>query len=593
MNRIATPRRILAVIAAAAVPLAFAGLAIGAFSDAEAGVHRIPAAIVNNDQMVMQTDADGAQQPVLAGRLLVTELTGADSAGFDWTVTNDEAAAEALRDGRVSAVVTVPEDFSRSITSLGSDKPEQASIDIRTDDAHDPLTGAVLQAVSDGMVAAFGQTITQQVLAGMFDSFGQLGDSLGTAAEGARQLGTGVDGLAKGSAEATAGLESLAGGVGGYTQGVSSLSSGLASLDSGAAQLDGVAAAVNDFTGGTASLSAALSRAVAQLSANPSDPVALGTVQAISAQLEQFAAGGGRLASSTSSAIDGVQSGITRSAQGAATLAREGDALHTGATQAHQGSAALTAGAEQLANAAGELAGGLDTAAKAVPSSEGTDAEAAAAALARPVSATVDREHALDSASPAIVTAVAPAALWLGALAVFLVSAPLSHRVLQSSARLGRLVQTRLLPPTLLVAGQAVALTVMIHAAGAAPWSLVPWTLGISLLAAIAFAFIHFALMSLAGRGGLVLSLLALALQLVSSGVVFPRALLAEPFQAIAPWMPMTHFSRALQSVLTGGALTDGLAAAVALAGFAVVGLALGVAGTRSRRAAPTAAFAA
>src|SRR5690606_6328280 len=103
--------RVLALIAAAVVPLAFAGLTMAALSDTEKGLDRIPAAIVNQDEMVTQTGDDGTETMVLAGRLLVTELTGADSPGMDWRLSNAEEAATQLAAGEVYAVLTIPSDF--------------------------------------------------------------------------------------------------------------------------------------------------------------------------------------------------------------------------------------------------------------------------------------------------------------------------------------------------------------------------------------------------------------------------------------------------------------------------------------------------
>jgi putative membrane protein len=78
--------RYAALAAVVLVPFAFAGLFIGAVSQVSHSIADIPAAIVNNDQVVNQTGANGKVTQVLAGRELVTELTGKKSAGFKWTM---------------------------------------------------------------------------------------------------------------------------------------------------------------------------------------------------------------------------------------------------------------------------------------------------------------------------------------------------------------------------------------------------------------------------------------------------------------------------------------------------------------------------
>ncbi len=92
------------------MPLAFAGLYIAALGDAKSGVDKIPAAVVNQDQMVTTTGGDGSTQYVLAGRQLVTELTGTQKSGstksgstapgMDWTITNAADAKKMLASAR-------------------------------------------------------------------------------------------------------------------------------------------------------------------------------------------------------------------------------------------------------------------------------------------------------------------------------------------------------------------------------------------------------------------------------------------------------------------------------------------------------------
>ncbi len=202
--------RIAAIAAVILVPLAFAGLFVGALSQASTAAERIPAAIVNGDTLVYSTAADGTRSPIFAGRQLVTELTGGSSAGgsggFDWTITNRADARKALADGTIDAILTVPKNFSSSILSLRSPNPVRATIAIQTDDAHSYLTGAVAQAVGDGMVTAFGTAITEQYISGIYASVGTLGSSLSTAADGA-------GGLATGATDLSGGLGSLSGGA--------------------------------------------------------------------------------------------------------------------------------------------------------------------------------------------------------------------------------------------------------------------------------------------------------------------------------------------------------------------------------------------
>ena len=187
------------VAAVIAVPLAVAGLMSGALGGAGDNLEQIPAVVVNNDEMVTMTLPDGTEQPVLAGRQLVTELTGPETAGFAWTISNDEEAAELLASGDAYAVLTIPADFSESVTSLSGESPtageprhphrrrarlprrlgravgRRRDVDRLRPRAHDAVPRGLLHATSRRM-----------------------GGSLGDAADGATQLSTGVGSLASG-----------------------------------------------------------------------------------------------------------------------------------------------------------------------------------------------------------------------------------------------------------------------------------------------------------------------------------------------------------------------------------------------------------
>lgn len=579
-----TRRRVAAVIAVLLVPLAFAGLAVGALSAAESGVDRIPAAIVNNDRLVMRTAPDGTQQPVLAGRLLVTTLTGPDSAGFDWLITNAAAAERALAAGDVHAVVTVPDDFSASIASLSSQTPQRAELEIRTDAAHDYLTGAIAETVGQGMVAAFGQSITEQYIAGVFGQVGTVGAALSDAADGASGVADGAESIAAGTGDLQRGLVGYADGIADYTAGVSSLSSGLAALERGAGGLSSLSTGVADYTSGVSSLSAALSGAVAQLQSDPTNPAYLAAVQAITGQLATAAQGGTGLSAQASSAVSGIQSGVTSSAAGARRLAAEGGGLRAGATEIADAAGQLAGGATRLADGASALASGLADGAAQVPAADTSQAAAAADVAARPVQLTAVRDHEVPSLGAAIATLSLPLGLWIGVFAVFLLLRPASRGALTATVGSWRMLRARLALPLAAAAAQAVVLALALHASAGIPWAAAPATLAFSLLIAIAFTAIHGLLVAAFGRWGLLVSLLLLALQLTATGALYPLELLADPFRAVSAWLPLTHAVAGMQAIVSGGAVMAVVGAALALAGFSVVASLLAVVAIRSAR---------
>ncbi|MBN9240227.1 MAG: hypothetical protein BGO97_10975 [Micrococcales bacterium 70-64] len=540
------------IAAVVLVPLAFAGLFVGAVGKGDTALDSIPVAIVNNDSLQTTTAADGTEQNVFAGRQLVTELTG--SKGFDWTITNEKDADAALKAGDVYAVLTVPSNFSTSIMSLFGDDPVKADISIRTDDAHSYLTGSVAQVVGQTMTDTFGKAITAQYIGGIYSSMGELGTSLGQAADGAAQLSSGASQLSSGLSQ--------------YTDGVGSLSYGLSQLDDQTAGLGTLGSSVGTYTSGVTQLSGLLSSV--DLS-SMADAVQKATLQAYLVELSKAAAGGAQLAAGASG-LGALHDGISQAADGAYQLAQTGPAL--------------VDGADGLASGATGLATGLQSGADQIPATDADAAKSSAEVAADPVTLSVSTDNAVSQVGQVVATFFVPLGLWIGALAVFLVLRPVTRRALTSTARNGRLVAAALARASAITGAQALLLTALLHGALGVAWSLLPATLGFSLLTAVAFTAFHYLLTIGLGRAGLVVSLFLLAVQVTSTGGIYPIQLLSTPFQLVSPFLPLTYAVGGMQGIISGGDAGSVVVAALTLLGFGAASVVLALfAIRRTRRA--------
>ncbi|MFB9309365.1 putative membrane protein [Agromyces hippuratus] len=615
------------VAAVVAVPLAVAGLVSGAVGSGGDNLEQIPAVVVNNDEMVTMTLPDGTEQPVLAGRLLVTELTDPETSGFQWTISNDEEAADLLASGDAYAVLTIPSDFSESVTSLSGASPTQANLDIRTDDAHGYLAGSVAQSVGDAMSATFGRELTAQYLEGLYTNLATMGGSLGDAADGATQLSSGAGSLAgglgtlsngvasaaTGAADAASGAHQYAAGVTQYTQGVDAYSQGVDGLNAGlgkmAAETAGLGAlgtGVGGYTSAVDGYSAQLADVTARILANQ-DPAAVpglytelatvsGTLSAVAGQgapLAQGAAGLPALETGISDAAAGAQqladgSGAIRS--GGSELADGANSLATGLDELAGGLGALQGGAADAASGATKLAGGADTLASGLTSGAESataltdiDASKTADVIAEPVTVDATRDHEIAGVGDVIGMLFVPVGLWLGALALFLVFRPFGREALRSTASTGGLVWRTLARAGLIALAQAVAVVLLLHGTMDVSWSLLPQTLAFAALLALVFTSLHAFLTVWLGRAGLLVSLVLVALQLTASGGLYPVEVLSGPYQAISPFLPLTWAVQGMQFIVSGAAGGSVAMAAGVLVVFGLVGV-LGTTLVVSRR---------
>jgi putative membrane protein len=153
------------------------------------------------------------------------------------------------------------------------------------------------------------------------------------------------------------------------------------------------------------------------------------------------------------------------------------------------------------------------------------------------------------SGATRLAPAVIALALWLGALAIYLLRPAFPAGRLREALTARRLTFAGLWPAALVGLAQAVLLVVAAALLGADLAQPIA-TVGIAVLAASAFVAVHQAVVALAGqRRGWLISLGFLALQLVSLGGLLPVATASAPFGALAGILPVPLAAEALRGV--------------------------------------------
>ncbi|MDR0283698.1 MAG: hypothetical protein LBI33_02250, partial [Propionibacteriaceae bacterium] len=268
----------------------------------------------------------------------------------------------------------------------------------------------------------------------------------------------------------------------------------------------------------------------------------------------QVSTGLDTLAAQTPALVDG----IAQSADGASALAAGADALTSGLALVANGSSPLVDGSRQLADG---LAAGLDQ----LP----TYSDADRAALKNVVTSPIDTTDLNGTAGfgDGWTALILLLALWLGALATYLVVRPIRARQLDAAGNSWRLV-AEALAPGLAVAAQAVLTAVVALVVLHLPFVSSLTVAGLLLLAGAVFVVVNFALVAwLKGIGRLVA--VAFAVVTITGGLTT-----ATPgvFTLVRSFSPVTTALDAIQIVIAGG---SGLAAGVlSLLGWLVLGLA-------------------
>ncbi len=488
---------------------------------------------------------------------------------------SDGASSLASAAGEVDAGATTladgADELASGTTELANGAAELASGATELSDAGDTLESGASSVASglDAYAAAISGTSEQAGLAsaaqGLSSALDGAVDSLNASAAQAADSSTCPADV---TSAAQAAIQSTATEV------------GVSATDTQLAYLAQTAATV-----ACQSLSTGLSQAAQALSQQ--DPASgysvTGLASTLSTGLSTLAESGStltdgaaELASGVSqyvSAVDTLADGATELSTGAASVAAGADSLSTGATSLSEGLDSLSQGAQDYAD-------GVAEGASAVPTYTDSERENLASVAAEPV--TTGEDGSIFSSSAAA-GALIILAMWLGALATFVVIRPVTARAIESSRSALAMFATGIWPGLVVAAGATVLLTGI----AASVLDLSTGTLvalaGFTLATAVTFTVIVYALVAAFGGAGrwltVVLAVLGIATTLISGS--------PGMFQAAAAFSPLTPAANGFTAIASGG---GGLGAAVAaLLGWLAAGCALSaVAIQLRRRARPT-----
>jgi len=545
------------ILVALITPVIIVGGLLGALASAGDGLERVPVALVNNDELIRETDDNGEETIIFASKPLVTELVTSEDFSVDWLVTNSEQARELLASGDVYAIVEIPEDFSRAVTTLDSDDPQQATFTIITDSSQSYLAGVLADQVGAALAAGISDEFGSGIMEGLFTAIVDISDGFQETADAAETLASGVEELSDGVGELDSGYEEFDDGLGEFAAGTRSLSDGLDALSEGTAPLGDIASGLSAV------------KASGALRGNPAETN-------LNALIDGLA-----------TAIPELRDGIIELDKGADALADSSVDLEAGSGDIRVGLSDLADGAEQLSDGSREFAGGLAEGAAELGDNTFTTADGdTASVLTNPIVFSGQDRSGDVSLQETLSSVLAPVGMWLVAVLYFLVLPSYSSRVLGSSAKTSTLLSRALRPVIGVVAAWTAIVTLMIHTLGSVSWSSVVITAPLVALTAVSFAALHLAIWVWNPRWLAPLSLGAFVIQIVSLGNLIPLEILPSFYQAVSGLTPLGWSIEALIAAFAGAEDSRLWAPISALVVLTAVSIVLSALSLESRRTA-------
>jgi putative membrane protein len=617
---------------AVALPLILIATLLGVVTTADTAIERIPVALVNNDELVEQTDEDGEEEIILASRPLVTELVSNDDFEVNWVITGSSQAAELLAAGEVYAVLEIPANFSEAVLTLDGDNPEQANFSITTDPSHSYLAGILSDQLGATIASTISAEFGREITAGLFTAIVDLGDGITEAADGAEEVAEATEELADGVSELKDGSEELLDGTNDladgyieyddglteYLDGLRELADGAEELNRGTKDLPDLADGVETYTDGISGLSTLLGvyqkanllggggQTVADLVPGTPSPTGDKTLDDLVTDLSTAAGGGATLSTNVDKAISGVRTGITGLDEGADALAENSYPLEEGSDEIRSGIIDLADGVEEfddgvgdldegtteLAEGMGEFADELSDAASEI-AEEGVEepSDSELDTLMAPINFREDDQPESIGFQETLTSVFVPVALWFVALLGTLRLPALSQRILGSTATTARIVRKSLLPVLGTVAIQAVVAIALMHTLGGLALGDLGWSTLVVSATALGFTAVHYLVWLWRPQLLVSLSVAAGVIQVITLGALIPLEALPGLYQTLGGLSPMAWSADALIAAIAGadtGRVTAGVFGLFALGALSLIlaRLALGQARVRAMRAA-------
>lgn len=171
------PVAMLVVIGVCILPSLYAWFNIAANMDPYSNTKGIKVAIASND-----TGACSDELSLNAGASLIEQLEKNDSLG--WTFVDEDAAIEGVKSGKYYAAIVIPEDFSESLLSIISGKPQNPVLDYYVNEKKNAIApkitdtgaGTIQQEINDTFSNVAAETISNLIIKSVSKVSGNMSD---------------------------------------------------------------------------------------------------------------------------------------------------------------------------------------------------------------------------------------------------------------------------------------------------------------------------------------------------------------------------------------------------------------------------------
>ena len=168
----------LALVAIMLLPLLFGGLFVWSYWDPLGNLYKLPVALVNSDE--------GEH-----GDQVVDELL--EQRPLDFQLVSAEEAKEGIANGTYYLGMEIPTDFSEAVTSVKSEDPHSAKINITLNETNGFIPTVLGDKAGEAVAVAVSNSVGEKVVDQLFVGINTLSQGVQDAADGAGKLDDGAN----------------------------------------------------------------------------------------------------------------------------------------------------------------------------------------------------------------------------------------------------------------------------------------------------------------------------------------------------------------------------------------------------------------
>ena len=491
---------------------------------------------------------------------------------FKWTFVTEDELRDGVYKGDYYAGIVIPKNLSENVVSITGDDPQQAKLEYIVNMKQNPVAAKLTDSGSNAVYNSLNAKIVEIINLAAYGKLGELQEGL---ASGASQLASGGSQLQQGASQVSSGADQVSSGVGQVKDGSSQVKDGANQVQQGASDVNSGKDAVKQGSSQVKDGASKVQQGSEELeSAVDPSLIPEGPVKEYAEGNVKLADGASQVADGASQLADGsveLAEGSSKLANGASDVAGGSSQLADGSVELAEGSLALAAGSQMLSNAATQAlftaASSLASSADSLAGITGINETILGDYFYAPVK--LDR-HELFSV-PDYGSQVSPfylvLSMWVGALITCAMLRPGTSQGTKYS-------------PLEMYTGKAVLFIIMSLLQGAVT-IIGAHILGIyidnelmfilsCLLVSGIFMLVVYSFVSALGDVGKAVAIVLLVIQISGTGGIYPVEIMAQFFNVMNPFMPMTYAITLIREAQLGLIWSNYLPALIILLGIGV-----------------------